>query len=102
MHRTGAHAWAEYMKEKRVSDTSAGQARYGPALPVEDWLDALDELSMPVKVHPRPNEVEVAMPFAEDTLHASYDPRAVHRFWRVLSQVTRFSGRKALEQTFVP
>ena len=50
-------------------------------------LKTLEGLSLPVKIHGRPNEVEVATPFAEDTQHASYDAAAAHRFWRALSRI---------------
>ena len=36
-----------------------------------------------------PNEVDPAIPFAEDRVHRSYDADAVHRFWQVLYQVDR-------------
>jgi hypothetical protein len=52
-------------------------------------MGALSELDVPVKIHDRPNEVEDPVPFAQDTAHAAYDPRAVDRFRRVLVQVDR-------------
>lgn len=59
--------------------------------------EALAALDVPVEIHPRPNEVDPAIPFAEDELHAAYDPDAANRFWRVLLQVdrvfTRFRAR---------
>ena len=84
----------------------------------------LRDLDVDVPIHPVPVEVIEAIPFDEDTEHASYDAAAVHRFWtslvsahRVLSRfrgefrgkaspvhffwgafdlaVTRFSGRPA-------
>lgn len=54
---------------------------------------ALDELGLDVKINGRPNEVEPAIPFAEDREHGSYDAEAVHRFWRVLLQVDRVFKR---------
>ena len=52
-------------------------------------METLDELGLPVTIYPRPNEVEVATPFAKDTVHAAYDADAVNRFWRALSGVDR-------------
>jgi hypothetical protein len=52
-------------------------------------MAALEELRVPVAIHARPNEVEDPIPFVEDRQHASYDPEAVQRFWRVLVQVDR-------------
>jgi len=59
------------------------------ALFYERLMAALTELDLDVKIHARPNEVEPAIPFAEDRVHASYDADAVRRFWRVLLQVDR-------------
>jgi hypothetical protein len=57
------------------------------------FMHTLDELDLPVRISARPNEVEDAIPFAEDTVHASYDPDAVNRFWRALVQVDRVFTR---------
>jgi hypothetical protein len=90
----------------------------------DELMTRLAELALPVRIYPRPQEVEVAIPFADDHEHASYDPGMVERFLlqllqaeRVLQQfrtsfigkcspvhffwggfdlaVTRFSGRRA-------
>ena len=37
-----------------------------------------------MNIHAVPVEVPNPIPFAEDREHASYDPQAAHRFWRVL------------------
>lgn len=92
-----------------------------------EYMDALASLGIHVKIHSMPDEVANPIPFAEDTVHASYDPDAAHRFWRILMQsdmvfrrfqsnwlgkaspvhffwgsfdlaVTRFSGRRAPER----
>jgi Family of unknown function (DUF5996) len=92
-----------------------------------EYMDALASLGIQVKIHAIPDEVADPIPFAEDTVHASYDPDAAHRFWRILMQsaevfkqfqtqwlgktspvhffwgsfdlaVTRFSGRRAPER----
>ena len=85
----------DFIDHRLVVSTTEGERR---ALPLEPQTTAefyrrlmttLSELSVPVKIHPRPNEVELATPFAEDTQHAAYDSEAVNRFWRVLSQVDR-------------
>lgn len=52
-------------------------------------LDLLGGLDIDTEIYPRPNEVDPAIPFAEDTEHASYDAEAVTRFWRALRQVDR-------------
>ena len=52
-------------------------------------MGALTQLHLPVEIFARPNEVEEAIPFAEDQKHASYDAEAAQRFWRALLQVDR-------------
>jgi hypothetical protein len=111
----------------RTSDGHARQLMLKPMAVAEfyaDVLHALSELGMAVRIAGRPNEIPDAIPFSEDTVHASYDRDYVNRFWRVLLQshgvfshfrtaflgkaspvhffwgsfdlaVTRFSGRRA-------
>ena len=50
---------------------------------------ALHELGFDVRIHGKPNEVQEAIPFAQDTVHKSYDRAAVERFWRILLQADR-------------
>ena len=52
-------------------------------------MGALRELGIGLAINPTPNEVEEAIPFAEDEQHSSYDPEAAHLFWRQLVQVDR-------------
>ncbi|HEU5024666.1 MAG TPA: DUF5996 family protein [Spirillospora sp.] len=52
-------------------------------------IEALGELGIEASIHASPNEVDPATPFAEDHLHASYDAKAVHLFWRQLLQADR-------------
>lgn len=52
-------------------------------------LSALDELGLSTRIQPHPNEVDPAVPFAEDTQHASYDPPAAQLFWRQLLAADR-------------
>jgi hypothetical protein len=52
-------------------------------------MAALEVLEMPIRIHTLPNEVTEPIPFAADTTHASYDPEAAQRFWRVLLQSDR-------------
>jgi hypothetical protein len=62
-----------------------------------ETMAALKELGIDVDLLARPVEVEPAIPFAEDYEHASYDPDAAERFWRLLLQshrvFSRFRGR---------
>jgi len=87
-------------------------------------MDALEELGITVSINKLPNELPDVIAFDQDEVHRSYDPDAVHRFWRILAAsdevfthfrtafvgkvspvhffwgsfdlaVTRFSGRRA-------
>jgi hypothetical protein len=73
-----------------------------------EFRTKLDELEIDVKIFPRPVEVEVAIPFAKDEQHASYDASAVERFHQVLVRSTdvlsefraRFIGKVSPVQFF--
>jgi Family of unknown function (DUF5996) len=52
-------------------------------------MAALVELDVTVGRFSRPSEVVVAIPFAEDELHRSYDADAAQRFWLALVQAHR-------------
>ena len=58
-----------------------------------ETMTAMSELGIEAPIHPRPNEVQLAIPFAEDRVHASYDPEAAHLFWRQLLQANRVLGQ---------
>jgi Family of unknown function (DUF5996) len=49
----------------------------------------LAEVGVEVAIMARPVEVSVAIPFAEDQEHASYDPEYMHKFWRSLVSADR-------------
>ena len=49
----------------------------------------LAALGLVIKIHPVPNEIVDAIPFAEDTVHAAYDADYANRFWRALVQADR-------------
>jgi len=62
-----------------------------------ETMAALDDLGIEVSIRPVPVEVEKAIPFAEDIVHASYDAEAARLFWGQLVQADRvlrqFRGR---------
>ncbi|MCV7068154.1 hypothetical protein H7H51_24975 [Mycolicibacterium farcinogenes] len=57
-----------------------------------ETLSALRTLGIEAGISAAPNEVDPAIPFAEDHQHASYDPRAANLFWRQLIQAHRVIG----------
>ena len=56
-------------------------------------MAALEELGLRTTISAAPNEVDPAVPFAEDTVHASYDPDAIHAFWLQLVHADRVIQR---------
>lgn len=93
----------DFIDNDVVIRTDAGAMRAIPltARPVREfyaeYIDALDSLRIGARIRGVPVEVETAIPFAEDTRHASYDADAVNRWWRATSQADRvlkvFRGR---------
>jgi hypothetical protein len=55
----------------------------------KEVMRRLAELDVPVEIYPRPVELPVAIPFAEDDEHAAYDADYAHRFWLSLVQAQR-------------
>lgn len=47
-------------------------------------MACLVALGTPVAINPMPQELPDAIPFDQDTVHASYDADAVQRWWRIL------------------
>ena len=49
-----------------------------------ELMSALKELRLGVAIRTMPCEIVDAIPFDQDSVHASYDANAANRFWRVL------------------
>jgi hypothetical protein len=52
-------------------------------------MDDLAELGIHIAIDEMPNELPEARPFSQDRQHASYDPDAVRRFFRILVNADR-------------
>jgi hypothetical protein len=57
------------------------------------FMAALEELGIHVQITTNPVEVENTIPFDQDTVHNSYDPEYVTRWWRIALQVDRLLQR---------
>jgi hypothetical protein len=80
----------------RTSDGRARAVALEPkpvAVFYREAMEALGTLGVPTRIHAVPNEVELAIPFAEDEVHAAYDGAAAQLFWRQLLQIQRVFGR---------
>ncbi|GAB7037691.1 MULTISPECIES: DUF5996 family protein [Catenuloplanes] len=58
-----------------------------------ETMEALGSLGIEPRIHAAPNEVESAVPFAEDHRNDTYDGAAAHLFWRQLLRAERALAR---------
>ena len=58
-----------------------------------EYQSSLSALGVDLTIHPVPVELAHPIPFSEDVVHASYDPQAAHRFWRILMHADRVFQR---------
>jgi hypothetical protein len=49
----------------------------------------LSEMEIEIGIHGRPNEMAIAIPFAEDEQHATYDPEHAQLLWRAFATAHR-------------
>lgn len=82
----------------RVTASDGAEQAFGLGpMPVAEFyrkiMCALREMGIEVEIFSRPVEVEEAVRFEDDDEHASYDPAAVHRYWRALAQADRVFTR---------
>jgi hypothetical protein len=123
----------DFKRHDLVLETSDGQLKALPLKPrsvaefYQEFMELLRSAGIEVKIWRMPAEVPDPIAFDQDRVHASYDPKAVEKFWRILLSVdtvfkqfrarfiakcspvhffwgsfdlavTRFSGRRAAER----
>ena len=49
-----------------------------------ELFEKLRIMDIDVKIHPKPNEMEPAIPFRENTLNKTYEPNAANALWRAM------------------
>ncbi len=78
--------------EVATTNGDVGQVRLAP-MPVaafyEEVMRLLDELGVGTAIWPVPVEIEGAIPFADDSVHTSYEPAQAQRFWLALVEIER-------------
>jgi len=85
----------DFVDHRLVVTTSDGTsrtlalARRAVADFYQDLMSALAELGVPVRINAKPNEVDPAIPFAQDRQHTAYDGEYANRFWHILVQTDR-------------
>lgn len=76
-----------------VTDTDERRSFPLESRPVAEFyaglMARLDELGVGTAIWPMPVEIEGAVPFVDDQIHATYDPDHAHRFWVMLVQIHR-------------
>jgi len=80
----------DFLDHCLLLETSSGETRVLPLKPQSvaefhrGFTRLLEEAGIEVKIGAEPVEVRNPIPFAEDTVHASYDRKYVERFWHIL------------------
>src|SRR3954467_6494257 len=89
----------DFLNHDLLVRTNDGATRAMPLVsrPVADffqeYISLLESLGIQFHIRPKPSEMEDELPFPEDRQHRSYDPDAVHRCWKVLSEASRVMQR---------
>ena len=76
----------------RISDGRRRQIALAPRTVADfyrDTMQMLADVDISTRIHAAPNEVDPAIPFADDDQHAAYDSHAAQLFWRQLMQANR-------------
>lgn len=80
----------DFIDHKLEIETTDGQIRTLALRPrsvadfYSEFMGTLADLGCEVKIWRMPVEISDPIPFDHDRTHASYDPQAVHTFWRML------------------
>lgn len=93
-YRDGAfEIWFDFIDHQLVLQTSDGSRRTLPLAPrtvadfYQEFMSMLRSSGIEVRIWRMPVEIPNPIPFDEDRVHASYDPEAVQKFWRILLNV---------------
>ncbi len=92
----------DFLDHQLVIETLDGARRTLPLAPrsvadfYRDLMSTLDAMGLPARIWPVPVEIPDPIRFEQDTVHASYDPEYVERWWRIQVQVHQiFTARRA-------
>lgn len=89
----------DFVDHRLIVTTSDGASRHLALRPqtvaefYREYLRVLGELGLRVAMRPVPVEVDRAIPFTEDHVHAAYDATHAHRFFEILRQADRVTKR---------
>jgi hypothetical protein len=85
-----------HVLEMRTSDDRSRTLPLAPRSVADfyaEYVAALRTLGVDVALHAVPAEIVEAIPFADDRVHAAYDPDAAQRHFRILLSATRVLER---------
>ncbi len=80
----------DFIEHKLLIETNAGRVLALALKPQSvaefyaKFVRALAELGVSAKIWTTPCEIPDPLPFEKDHVHTSYNPEAVHKFWRIL------------------
>lgn len=83
----------DFIRHELVLETSDGQLKALPLKPrsvvefYQEFMELLRSARIEVKIWRMPVEIPDPIAFDQDRVHASYDPKAVQKFWRILLSV---------------
>jgi Family of unknown function (DUF5996) len=85
--------WFNLLRHQLVLETSEGVVKTLPLVPrsvadfYQEFRNLLRSEGIEVKIWHMPCEISNPIPFDQDRVHASYDPKPVEKFWRILLSV---------------
>jgi Family of unknown function (DUF5996) len=89
----------DFLRHQLVLETTDGALKTIPLAPrsvadfYAEFMAMLRSAAIEVKIWKMPVEIPNPIPFDEDRVHASYDPVAVEKFWRILLSVDAVFGQ---------
>jgi hypothetical protein len=95
----GAEIEFDFTGHELVITTTDGATRRIRLMPrtvadfYAEYRSCLHATGIDVAISAMPNEIADAVPFDADTVHADYDPEAMHRFWLSLVSAHRVLSR---------
>ena len=99
----------DFLNHQLVLETCAGTVKTLPLAPrsvadfYQEFMSMLRAQNINVKIWHMPVEIPNPIPFDQDRVHASYDPKSAENFWRILMSVdavfkefrSRFIGKSS-------
>ena len=92
----------DFLDHQLVIETLDGARRAVPLTPrsvadfYQELVTTLDGMGLPSGMWSMPVEIPSPIRFEDDTLHHSYDPEYVERWWKILAQVHQvFTARRS-------